>query len=588
MILILRSGEEGYFPDLLRHAEDRLRILKPMSQILRVPQPVLTPRMLNKEQQDELNNDLTQWTRQMHLRDKDLEDGKALNLVDNIPQPEIRKFPDRSRKAAGEDDVRKKKSTRIKSCDYSSWDKYDADTEINRIDLKSEQELVKAKQFQQRMKEKKLAEKEAINKLGLTGTEIAVLGEKEREKGNEAFRAGDYQEALQQYSLSLQIDSTINGYNNRAITYIKLGKFEEAIQDCNRVLSLDYLNVKAILRRAAALESLGRRQEALEDYSAVLQLEPNNKTAIIGVRKLSIYDDCKKVRMTIEELNEDDQVVDQKPLTPETQPQSSRASRDGLKGSGPSNPIIEELKITPEGKVEPNPLKHETKVVKLTGTSKTARGNREICFCDRAPGSSTYMKPLPHKRAEYCLGVEKNHTMKAQSIFTVSNSCFNYSKPSGVVIEEIPSEPCDGIPMEMDNAKEKNWKISDEFKLNVNSPYEFLCTWESLKGNSDLELYAKLLRSLNCSNLESIIGSRLDGNMLSTILQCLRRHFCRKQDTEFVYKFLSGLTKLRRFSIVSMFMDSHDKEAVKNIIDFVEQQHVFDTRSLHEHYDITS
>ncbi|XP_015127267.1 sperm-associated antigen 1 [Diachasma alloeum] len=600
MVLILRSGEEGYFPDLLRHAEDRLRKLKPMSQVLRCPQPILTPTMLNKEQQDELNNDMTQWMRQMHLRNKDLEDGKALHMTDNIDQPEIRKIPDRSKMRTGEN-PQNEKSMRIKSCDYSSWDKYDADTEVNRIDLKSEQELVKAKQLQQRMKEKKLAEKEALNKLTLTGTEITVLGEKEREKGNEAFRTGDYEEALQQYSLSLEIDSTINGYNNRAITYIKLEKFEEAIRDCDRVLSLDYTNVKALLRRASALESLGRREEALGDYSAALKLEPNNKSAIIGVGKLSIYNDCKKVRMTIEELDDNDQIIVHKPfpkstrqdfVAPETKIQESKASRDELiKIKNHLNPIIEELKTPPKDKVlEAKSWKHEMKGVKFSETSKTARRlSNDICFCDRAPGSSTCVKPLPHRRAEYCLGVERYQVKKTQSTFTFSNSCYNYSKSSGVVIKEIPSEPCNKIPMKEENCKEKISKISDFFfNMNVNSPYEFICTWESLKGDSDLKLYAKLLRTLGSANLESIVGSKLNGNMLSTILQCLKRHFCRDEDSEFVYKFLNALTELQRFSIVSMFMDSRDREAVKNIIDFLEQQKVlFDTKSLGEHYNTT-
>lgn len=51
-----------------------------------------------------------------------------------------------------------------------------------------------------------------------TGTELSVMAEQERAKGNEAFKAGDYEEALQFYNSSLMIDSTINGYNNRAIT----------------------------------------------------------------------------------------------------------------------------------------------------------------------------------------------------------------------------------------------------------------------------------------------------------------------------------------------------------------------------------
>ena len=46
----------------------------------------------------------------------------------------------------------KKKEKRIASCDYEKWDKYDVDTEVNRIDLQQEREKAQAKMFQQKMK----------------------------------------------------------------------------------------------------------------------------------------------------------------------------------------------------------------------------------------------------------------------------------------------------------------------------------------------------------------------------------------------------------------------------------------------------
>jgi len=44
------------------------------------------------------------------------------------------------------------------------------------------------------------------------------MAEQEREKGNEAFRAADYREALRHYNASIDIDSNLNAYNNRAMT----------------------------------------------------------------------------------------------------------------------------------------------------------------------------------------------------------------------------------------------------------------------------------------------------------------------------------------------------------------------------------
>lgn len=42
---------------------------------------------------------------------------------------------------------------------------------------------------------------------------------------------------------------------------IKLQRYEDALNDCNTVLSMDYRNVKALLRRALSLEHLGNTHE---------------------------------------------------------------------------------------------------------------------------------------------------------------------------------------------------------------------------------------------------------------------------------------------------------------------------------------
>lgn len=42
---------------------------------------------------------------------------------------------------------------------------------------------------------------------------------------------------------------------------IKLQRYEEALNDCNTVLTMDYKNVKALLRRALSLEHLEKAYE---------------------------------------------------------------------------------------------------------------------------------------------------------------------------------------------------------------------------------------------------------------------------------------------------------------------------------------
>jgi len=59
-----------------------------------------------------------------------------------------------------------------------------------------------------------------------------MKAEREKNKGNEAFRAGDFDEALVYYSRSLSLLKTVAAHNNRAQTCTyKLLQFENIEED---------------------------------------------------------------------------------------------------------------------------------------------------------------------------------------------------------------------------------------------------------------------------------------------------------------------------------------------------------------------
>jgi len=80
--------------------------------------------------------------------------------------------------------------------------------------------------------------------------------------GNALLKEGKYEEAVEKYSLGISIcrDSKAN-YLNRALAYMKLGKYKRTIKDCSRILELAEVfeegytrsrdsNFKAFIRRA--------------------------------------------------------------------------------------------------------------------------------------------------------------------------------------------------------------------------------------------------------------------------------------------------------------------------------------------------
>ncbi|KJA24380.1 hypothetical protein HYPSUDRAFT_65593 [Hypholoma sublateritium FD-334 SS-4] len=109
-----------------------------------------------------------------------------------------------------------------------------------------------------------------------------------KEKGNAAFKAGDYPLAIGHYTAALMADARDPTYPlNRAAAYLKLGKNEDAERDCTTVLRLSSGNVKALFRRGQARVGMGRLTDAQNDFSAVLRVEPANVSAQDEVKKLT-------------------------------------------------------------------------------------------------------------------------------------------------------------------------------------------------------------------------------------------------------------------------------------------------------------
>ncbi|XP_053064384.1 sperm-associated antigen 1 isoform X3 [Acinonyx jubatus] len=117
------------------------------------------------------------------------------------------------------------------------------------------------------------------NGISLTEKEKTSLATREKEKGNEAFNSGDYEEAVMYYTRSISVLPNVVAYNNRAQAELKLQNWNSAFQDCEKVLELEPGNLKALLRRATTYKHQNKLQEAIEDLNKVLNVEPDNELA---------------------------------------------------------------------------------------------------------------------------------------------------------------------------------------------------------------------------------------------------------------------------------------------------------------------
>ncbi|XP_078253921.1 sperm-associated antigen 1-like isoform X2 [Rhinoraja longicauda] len=200
--------------------------------------------------------------------------------------------------------------------DYREWDKFDAEHECAKID-EDKQEIKSKTIFNDSISGIGMK----IDTTGLTDQEKVVLANREKDKGNEAFRAGDLKEALLYYTRSISVIPNATAFNNRAQTEIKLQEWQKALDDIEKVLELDPGNLKAYQRRATVYKHLGKYRAATDDLKKVLQAEPDNSTVKTLLQELEqklenleprVKSQKKGKKMVIKEVEDSDDEEERK------------------------------------------------------------------------------------------------------------------------------------------------------------------------------------------------------------------------------------------------------------------------------------
>ena len=69
----------------------------------------------------------------------------------------------------------------------------------------------------------------------------------------------------------LQIDpNNVIALGNKGLALDKLGRYEEVIEEYDRILAIDPNDINALGNKGLDLDSLGRHEEAIELYDRVL------------------------------------------------------------------------------------------------------------------------------------------------------------------------------------------------------------------------------------------------------------------------------------------------------------------------------
>ncbi|RXM29931.1 RNA polymerase II-associated protein 3 [Acipenser ruthenus] len=229
----------------------------------------------NAEELQDFMRDLGSWEKDIKKKDKEL-------LKESGVEPEMQSLPpvrnkdykrkkkDKSKVAAKNAKNEKEKASRIKSYDYQAWDKFDVDKVLENLDKEDG------------IQESHESDSEED---GIHIDKDKALSEKE--KGNDLFKEGKYDDAIECYTRGMTADP----YNpvlptNRAAAFFRLKKYAVAESDCNLAIALDTNYTKAYARRGAARFAQKKTEGAKEDYEMVLKLDPENFEAQNELKKI--------------------------------------------------------------------------------------------------------------------------------------------------------------------------------------------------------------------------------------------------------------------------------------------------------------
>ena len=179
---------------------------------------------------------------------------------------------------------------------------------------------------------------------GASEKEKKWVAMREKEKGNELFKAKEFRSAIEAYTLSLKLDPDSPAvHSNRAAALMKQGRWYDAIADCDLALDLDPKFFKALMRRGAArLETgvAGDERAALDDLTAAELIEPTNTEVrrLCAKARRMVTDNVERKGMKrvaiVEEDGESDEDDDGAAEKPETKKPVDSAAAAAAKSRG--------------------------------------------------------------------------------------------------------------------------------------------------------------------------------------------------------------------------------------------------------------
>ncbi|XP_035211103.1 RNA polymerase II-associated protein 3-like isoform X2 [Stegodyphus dumicola] len=302
ILQVLESGEEGIYPDLTRFCKSRLKEVSPNSKFVQPLVKISSYADLSKEESDRIQKDMQNWCDTFSQQETNKLHGVISATTDNLPP--IRKKTVLSKEGSNAEKLTLgQNSSTLKRCkprSFKDWDKFNVEEELKKLDEEKPESLHEKEEARKHLD---LDTKIPIS--GLSERECEHIANLEKTKGNEAFKAREYEEAVLYYTRSLSVFKMASTFNNRAQAYIKLANYPAAIFDCNEVINLEPNNIKALYRRGLAYKEGEIYDLAKLNFKLILMIDPTNKSAkdqLEEIKKLQLQKRPEEQRAMIEEI----------------------------------------------------------------------------------------------------------------------------------------------------------------------------------------------------------------------------------------------------------------------------------------------
>ncbi|XP_074842968.1 sperm-associated antigen 1 isoform X2 [Carettochelys insculpta] len=144
ILRILRSGEEGYYPDLTLFCEKRIECLAPGSRALRKDRPPASASDFTAEEWEKINDEMKSWVTEMKEDDYKIQFPVTETLLerrDNLPA--VR--GSNCCVHGGQNKENKQRKKKNIPRDYREWDKFDVEKECSEVDEGYEENNPKAR-----------------------------------------------------------------------------------------------------------------------------------------------------------------------------------------------------------------------------------------------------------------------------------------------------------------------------------------------------------------------------------------------------------------------------------------------------------